>query len=100
MTFIVALRHDGIVVIDTLGSHKAPVTRVCTLDHVAKMPGEDPELLNATICNVDNPGHGSIISVCAGRDDTVTALTDVGINEPKDTDQGCALYHRNLPRLP
>ena len=32
----------------------ATVTHVCTLDHVAKMLGEDPELLEAIVSNDDN----------------------------------------------
>ncbi len=63
----------------------ATVTHVCTLDYVAKMLGEDPELLEAIVYNDDNLSYGSIISVYAGGpDDTVTALTDDGIDELKD----------------
>ena len=32
----------------------ATVTHVCTLDYVAKMLGEDPELLEAIVYNDDN----------------------------------------------
>lgn len=62
----------------------AAVTHVCTLDYVAKMLGEDPELLEAIIYNDDNLSYGSIISVYTGPDDTITALTDDGVNELKD----------------
>lgn len=62
----------------------ATVTHVCTLDYVAKMLGEDPELLKAIVYNDDNRTYGSIISVYTGPDDTVTALTDDGIDELKD----------------
>lgn len=62
----------------------AAVTHVCTLDYVAKMLGEDPELLEAIVYNDDNLSYGSIISVYTGRDDTITALTDDGIDELKD----------------
>mgnify|MGYP001210464139 FL=1 len=62
----------------------AAVTHVCTLDYVAKMLGEDPELLEAIVYNDDNLTYGSIISVYTGPDDTITALTDDGIGELKD----------------
>ena len=62
----------------------AAVTHVCTLDYVAKMLGEDPELLEAIVYNDDNLTYGSIISVYTGPDDTITALTDDGIDELKD----------------
>ena len=65
------------------------VSHVCTLDYVAKMPGEDPELLEAIVHNDDNLAYGAIISVHTGPDETVTALTDTaltddGIGERKD----------------
>ena len=62
----------------------ATVTHVCTLDYVARMLGEDPELLQAIVYNDDNLTYGSIISVYTGSDDTITALTDDGIDELKD----------------
>ncbi|OZA14308.1 MAG: hypothetical protein B7Y02_04735 [Rhodobacterales bacterium 17-64-5] len=62
----------------------AAVTHVCTLDYVAKMLGEDPELLEAIVYNDDNLTYGSIISVYTGPDDTITALIDDGIGELKD----------------
>jgi len=62
----------------------ATVTHVCTLDYVAKMLGEAPELLEAIVCNDDNLTYGAIISVYTGQDDVITALTDDGIDELKD----------------
>jgi hypothetical protein len=62
----------------------AAVTHVCTLDYVARMLGEDPELLEAIVYNDDNLSYGSIISVYTGPDDTITALTDDGIDELRD----------------
>lgn len=62
----------------------ATVTHVCTLDYVAKTLGEDPELLEAIVYNDDNLSQGSIISVYTGPDETITALTDDGIDELKD----------------
>ena len=62
----------------------ATVTHVCTLDYVARMLGEDPELLEAIVNNDDNLTDGAIISVYTGQDETVTALTDDGIGELKD----------------
>jgi len=62
----------------------ATVTHVCTLDYVAKMLREAPELLEAIVCNDDNLTYGAIISVYTGQDDVTTALTDDGIDELKD----------------
>ena len=62
----------------------ATVSHVCTLDYVAKMMGEDLELLEAIVWNDDNLTYGSIIGVYTGPDDTITALTDDGIDELKD----------------
>lgn len=66
------------------GRLMATVTHVCTLDYVAKMLGEDPELLEAIVCNDNNLTYGSIISVYTGPDETITALTDDGIEELRD----------------
>ncbi|ARC37806.1 hypothetical protein A6J80_16840 [Paracoccus yeei] len=62
----------------------ATVTHVCTLDYVARMLGEDPELLEAIVYNDDNLSYGAIISVYTDSDETITALTDDGIDELKD----------------
>jgi len=62
----------------------AAVTHVSTIGYVAKMLGEDVELLEAIISNDDNLTYGNIVSVYAGADETVTALTDDGIDELKD----------------
>lgn len=62
----------------------ATVTHVCTLDYVAKMLGEDPELLEAIVYNDDNMSYGSIVSIYTGPDETITALTDEGIDELTD----------------
>lgn len=62
----------------------ATVTHVCTIDYVAKMLDEDPELLEAIVYNDDNLSYGSIISVYTGPEDTITALTDDGIDELKE----------------
>lgn len=71
----------------TCGNHlrrgrlMATVTYVFTINHVAKKLGEDPELLQAIVSNDDNLSYGSIISVVHGDDETITALTDDGIDE-------------------
>jgi hypothetical protein len=62
----------------------ATITHACTLDYVAKMLGEAPQLLEAIVYNDDNLSYGAIISVYIGPDDTITALTDDGIDELKD----------------
>ena len=66
------------------GSLTATVTHVCTIEYVAKMPGEDQELLEAIVCNDDNLTYGTIVSVYTGTDEAITALTDDGISEIKD----------------
>jgi hypothetical protein len=62
----------------------ATVTHVTTLGHVAKMLGEDQDLLEAIVYNDDNMTYGNIVSVFTGTDDAITALTDDGIEELKD----------------
>ena len=62
----------------------AAITHICTLDYVAKMMGEDLELLEAIVWNDDNLTYGSIISVFTGPEETITALTDDGIEELTD----------------
>ena len=48
------------------------------------MLGEGPELLEAIGDNDDSLTYGSIISVYTGPEDTITALTDDGIDELKN----------------
>jgi hypothetical protein len=62
----------------------AAITHVRAIDYVAKMLGEDVELLEAIISNDDNLTYGNIISVYLGPDDTISALTDDGVEELKD----------------
>ena len=51
------------------------------LKHSATGLKEDPELLQAIVSNNDNLSYGSIISVYTGDDESVTALTDDGMDE-------------------
>ena len=60
------------------------VTYVRTLDYVARILGEDVELLEAIVSNDDNLTYGAIISVHTGPDEAITALTDHGIEELTD----------------
>ena len=62
----------------------ATITLVSTIDHVAKMLGEDQELLEAIVYNDDNMTYGNIISVYTGTDEPITALTNNGISEIDD----------------
>jgi len=62
----------------------AAVTHVCTIDYVAKMLGEDVDLLDAIISNDDNLTYGNIVRVYFGPDKTISALTDDGIEELTD----------------
>jgi hypothetical protein len=81
----------------------AAVTDVRTIGYVAKMLGEDVELLEAIISNDDNLTYGNIVSVYAGADETVTALTDDGIDELKDMIRDARmtteLWHQFLEEL-
>ena len=54
---------------------------LCTIGYVAKMLGEDVELLEAIIANDDNLTYANIISVYLGPDDTISALTNEGVEE-------------------
>ncbi len=62
----------------------AAIRRVCTIEYVAEMLGEDVEMLEAIVSNSDNLAYGTIISVCMAAKTTVTALTDNGIDELRD----------------
>ena len=62
----------------------AAVTQVYALDHVARMLGEDLEMLEAIVSNDDNLSYGNIISVHTGTDQAVTELTAHGIEELRD----------------
>jgi hypothetical protein len=62
----------------------ATVTSVIALEWVAKLLGEDRELLEAILSNDDNLTYGSIITVHTGPDETITALTQDGVEELRD----------------
>ena len=62
----------------------AAVTHVCTIDYVAKMLGEEVELLETIISNDDNLTYGTIISVYRGPGETISALTNDGVEELTD----------------
>lgn len=59
----------------------ATITYVFTINHVAKMLDEDPELLEAIVSNDDNLSYGDIISVYDGTEEAITALTNNGMEE-------------------
>lgn len=58
----------------------ATITYVRTIKYVAEILGEDPGLLRAIVSN-DDLTYGSIISDYNGEDESVTALTDDGMEE-------------------
>lgn len=62
----------------------ASVTHVCTIAHVAQILGEDADLLKAIVYNDDNLTCGNIVSVYTGQEQSLTALTDDGIQELGD----------------
>jgi hypothetical protein len=57
------------------------VGQVYTLKYVATLLGEDLEMLEAIVSNDDNLTYGSIVSVCTGPDESITSLTDDGVDE-------------------
>ena len=59
----------------------AAVTQFYTFAEVARMLGEDPEMLQAIVSNDDNLSYGNIVSVYTGTDEAITAVTDHGIEE-------------------
>ena len=63
----------------------AAMTHVCTIDYIAKMPGEEVELLKTIISNDDNLTYRNIVSIHLGPDETFPALTDDGVEELADT---------------
>jgi hypothetical protein len=69
----------------------AAITHVRTTDYVAKMLDEDVELLEAIISNDDNLTYGNIVSVYASPDETLTALTDDGVEELRDMFQAARI---------
>ena len=62
----------------------AAITHIYALEYAAKMMEEDLELLEAIVWNDDNLTYGSIVTVNTGPDETITALTDDGIEELTD----------------
>lgn len=62
----------------------ATVTQIYTVDYVARMLGEDPEMLKAIVGNDDNLSYGAIVSVHTGTEEAITALTGDGIDELRD----------------
>lgn len=62
----------------------AAVRNVLTLDYVASILGEHPELIDAIAANDDNFSYGSIITISAGRDDFKTAITPDAVAELRD----------------
>jgi hypothetical protein len=60
------------------------VTHVRTLGYVARILDEHVELLEAIVSNEDNLTYGAIISVYIGSDESITALTDHGVDELTD----------------
>ena len=59
----------------------ATITYVRTIKYIAEILEEDVELLQAIVSNDDNLSYGNIISVHTGDDESVTALTDDGMEE-------------------
>lgn len=62
----------------------AAVTSLLTLDYVAKILDENVELLEAIVSNDDNLTYGATVSVHTGPDESITALTDHGVEELTD----------------
>jgi hypothetical protein len=56
------------------------VTSVSTVDYVAQILDEHPDLIHAIISNEDNLSYGAIITVRTGPEEGMDALTDDGID--------------------
>ncbi|MDA3889129.1 MAG: hypothetical protein PF443_10105 [Allgaiera sp.] len=78
----------------------AAITPVCTIEYVAKMLSEDPELLEAIIANDDNLSYSNIVSDYPGPDKTITAITDDGIEELSDMLADARRSAENWRQLP
>ena len=83
----------------SIGRLMAAVTYVRTLDYVARILDEDVELLEAIVSNDDNLTYGAIISVYIGPDESITALTDQGVDELTDMLSEARLTTRNWHRF-
>ena len=57
------------------------VVQVYTRTYVATLLGEDLDMLEAIVSNDDNLTYGSIVGVCTGPDESITSLTDDGVDE-------------------
>ena len=62
----------------------ATVSQVYTLEYVATMLGENPEMIEAIVSNEENLTYGAIIKVHTGPDAIITALTGYGVVELRD----------------
>lgn len=55
-------------------------TSVYTITHVAKMLGENLELLEEIASNDDNLDYGDSVTIWTGDEETITSFTDDGID--------------------
>ncbi|MDP2520918.1 hypothetical protein [Shimia thalassica] len=62
----------------------ASITQFYTIDEVARMLGEDPEMLEEIVRNDDNLSYGNIVSVYTGTDEAITAITGHGVEELRE----------------
>ena len=62
----------------------ARVTHTYTIDEVAKMIGESPELIEITSANSDNIDYGEMIHANDGSEEGITTFTDRGIESLKE----------------
>lgn len=59
----------------------AAVTHACSIDYVAKMLVDDAAILETIISDDDNLTYGNIVSVYLRPGETISALTNEGIEE-------------------
>ncbi len=57
----------------------ARTTHVYSIEHVAKMIGESPEMIKVVSWNSDNIDYGEMIHVHDGAEEGITTFTDRGI---------------------
>ncbi len=77
----------------------ARTTHVYTIDHVARLIGEDLELLREVASNSDNIDYGEMIHVHDGTDERITTFTDRGIESLQEFLADVRTWNRGLRRF-
>ena len=62
----------------------ARTTQVYSIDYVAKMIGENLDLIEAVSANSDNTDYGEMIHVHDGTEEGITTFTDRGVESLRE----------------